>query len=195
MYRIKKLSWIIAIFILGVSLCPAQEMLVPTDLQYEFLLKILTYDRNLETRIGDEIVIGILYQSKFRLSEITKNSLVSSIKKSPITSLDNIPIRYVNIDLNEENDFAEVISRENVDILYIAPLRAFNLKSITELSRSNKIITFSGVPEYTEEGIGISIGTKGDKPQIIINLDATHLEGSDFSSKLLNLARIVRKNN
>lgn len=188
----KRYSWIIAIFVLGVSLCPAQEMPVSTDLQYQFLLKILTFDRNLETRIGDEIVIGILYQSIFRLSEITKNSLVISIEKSPIKTLEDIPIRYVNIDLNEENNLAEVISRENVDILYITPLRAFNLKSITELSQSSKIMTFTGVPEYTEDGIGISIGVKGNNPQIIINLNAAQLEGCDFSSKLLNLARIVR---
>ncbi len=188
----KRYSWIIAIFVLGVSLYPAQEMPVSTELQYKLLLKILTFDRNLETRIGDEIVIGILYQSKFRLSEITKSSWVRSIEESEIKTLEDIPIRFVNIDLNEENNIAEVISRENVDILYITPLRAFNLKSITELSQSNKIITFTGVPEYTEDGIGISIGTKGNKPQIIINLDASKLEGCDFSSKLLNLARIVR---
>ena len=188
----KRYSWIIAIFVLGVSLYPAQEMPVSTELQYKLLLKILTFDRNLETRIGDEIVIGILYQSKFRLSEITKSSWVRSIEESEIKILEDIPIRFVNIDLNEENNIAEVISRENVDILYITPLRAFNLKSITELSQSNKIITFTGVPEYTEDGIGISIGTKGNKPQIIINLDASKLEGCDFSSKLLNLARIVR---
>ncbi len=188
----KRCSWIIAIFVLGVSLCPAQEMPVSTDLQYQFLLKILTFDRNLETRIGDEIVLGVLYQSLFRLSEITKRSLVSSIEKSPIKTLADIPIRYVNIDLNEENNLAEVISRENVDILYITPLRAFDLKSITELSQSSKIMTFTGVPEYSEDGIGISIGVKGNNPQIIINLNAAQLEGCDFSSKLLNLARIIR---
>jgi len=192
MCRIKKLSWIIAIFVFGVSLCPAQEMPVSTDLQYQFLLKILTFDRNLETRIGDEIVIGILYQSKFRLSEITKNSLVSSIEKSSIKTLEDIPIRYVNIDLNRENNLAGVLSGENVDILYIAPLRAFNLKPIIELSQSNKILTFTGVPEYTEDGIGIGIGIKGNNPQIIINLNSSQLEGCDFSSKLLNLARIIR---
>lgn len=169
----------------------AQEMSVPAKLQYQIFLKILTFDRNLRDRVGDEIVIGIIYQSNFRKSWKVREEIVEAINESPEKKLEDIPIRYVTINLSGENDLKEIISRNKVDIFYITPIRAFDLRTITVMSRAKKILTLTGVTDYVELGIAVGLGLKRQKPQIIINLTAAKAEGSDFSSKLLNLAKIV----
>jgi len=168
-----------------------QEMPVPVKLQYQLFLKVLTFDRNLKKRVGDEIVIGIAFQSKFRTSLIVMESMVKIIDKSQINEVEDIPIRYVTIDLSNEDNLEEVIAKKRVNILYVTPLRAFDINIIKAISQAKKITTLTGIPEYVEAGLGVGIGTKGQRPQIIINLPSSKAEGSDFSSKLLNLARII----
>jgi hypothetical protein len=41
---------------------------------------------------------------------------------------------------------------ESVDALYVTPLRAISIDSITIFSRTNKVITLTGVPEYVKFG-------------------------------------------
>lgn len=70
-------------------------------------------------------------------------------------------------------------------------LRAVDLKTITRVSRARQLTTWTGVPEYVEEGISIGIGLSGERPLILINRSASRLEGVDFSSQLLKQAQVI----
>ncbi len=181
-----------AILFLWTAMPLAQEMAVPVKVQFPLFLKILVFDRNLKERVGDEIVIGIVYQRKFKRSLKTKDEFVDVMEKSSIKKLEDIPIRQVSIDVDEV-DLDSAVSKNKVDILYIAPVRALEMEKITNLSRDKKILTLTGVPDYVDSGLTVGIGTKGRKPRIIINLPAAKAEGVDFSSGLLNLAKVVKK--
>jgi hypothetical protein len=166
-------------------------MVVPVDVQLSLFSKILTFDRNLKTRVGEEIVVGIVYQGKFRKSLNVKDE-IENFKNQFLSKIDEIPVRYVSIDISEESDLANTISKNSIDILYITPVRALDLEVITIVSRTKHIITLTGVPDYVESGLSVGIGVKGGKPQIMINLSAAKAEGIDFNSKLLNLAKVVQ---
>ena len=166
----------------------AQEIAVPIEVQFPIFLKILTFDRNFKTRVGDEIVIGIVYQKKFKRSLIVKDELINVINNSAVKKVENIPIRQVSIDI----DKTDLESINKVDVLYITPIRALAISNITMLSQAKKIMTFTGVPNYVELGIAGSIGIKGGKPLIIINLPAAKAENVNFSSQLLKLAKVIK---
>ena len=52
------------------------------------------------------------------------------IENSSIKQINNIPVRYEAIDISESHKIADAIENHDVDILYIAPLRAFELDEI-----------------------------------------------------------------
>ena len=79
-----------------------------------------------------------------------------------------------------------------MDILYVAPLRAFDLEPIVRVSRDLKVTTLTGVSDYCEAGIAVGIGLKGERPEIIINLKGACAEGAGFSSRLLRLCKVVQ---
>jgi hypothetical protein len=160
------------------------------NLQYSLFLKILTFDRNLKARAGEEIVIGIVYQKNFRESLNIKEEITKVINESLTQKIEDIPIRQVPINLNN-TDLDSAVSQMKIDILYLTPLRAVKIEDITKVSRTKQLTTLTGVPDYVESGLAVGIGTKGDKPLIIINLPASKKEGADFSSQLLRLAKIV----
>ena len=188
--NITKITALLCISVfLWAAICQAQEMAVLVEVQFPLFLKILVFDRNLKERIGDEIIIGIVYQGRFRKSRRARDEFVDVMKESPVKKVEDIPVRQVSIDVSK-SDWESVILNNKVDILYIAPVRALEMKKITDLSRAIKIVTLTGIADYVESGLAVGIGTKGDRPRIIINLPAAKAEGADFSSRLLCLAKV-----
>ena len=169
----------------------AQDIGVPVNLHHSLLLKILTFDRNLKNRSGDTLEIGIVFQSLFRTSLNIKNQFEAEIEASQIKELNQIPIKYVFIDIIGE-DMETAITRNNIDVLYLAPVRAVKIEEISEICKTNKILSFSSVPEYCEKGFAVSIDQIGDKPQIVINLAAAKQSGIEFSSQLLKIVKLIQ---
>ena len=175
----------------GVSAWP-QEMAVPVGVQYPLLLKVLVFDRNFEARSGDELVMGIMYQSEHRRSDNVKDALLQTIEESPLRTVKGVPVRAAPIDISHLTDLSGALARHQVDIVYVAPLRAFDLERIVRVSRERKVTTMTGIPEYCDAGIAVGIDLRGGKPEILIDVHAARAEGAEFSSRLLRLCKIVR---
>ena len=165
-------------------------MPLPAGEQLNVLLKALTFDRNLKERRGERLTIGIVYQDSFKKSMQVKDEMIEAFKTIPIKEIFGYSLHVVPIDLRLIS-LEEAVTTQDVGILYITPLNSYDIQKISELSRRKGVITLSGVPQYSEQGIAVTVGKKGETPQIIINLDAARAEGADFSSQLLKMAKIV----
>lgn len=180
---------ILSIFMAGSTWC--QDIQVPIEQQVSLLVKILNFDRNLGRNADKQIVFAILYQKKFRKSLDAKNDFEQAISKYSITKIDTLPIKLMAIDISEDSDLVSIITDNRVNVIYLAPVKATNIGDITTLSRRRQITTMTGVPEYVNAGISVGVGAKGDKPQILINLNSARAEGINFKSQLLKLAKII----
>lgn len=168
----------------------AVDMAVPVQIQLPLFLKLMAYDRNLD-RVGEEIVVGLVYQEAARESRSVKDNFLSVVDESPGWQLDDIPIRMVTIDI-ENTDLAQAITEYKIDALYIAPVSRKQLSTVLTVCSTCKIITLTGVPDYINAGLAVGIGLRSDdRPEIIINLTSAKAAGADFSSQLLQLAKIV----
>lgn len=184
-------SILLVVVLLSAEPSWTQDMPVPVNVQYPLFMKMLTFDRRLKARVGNEMVIGILYQGKFRKSRNVRDELIEVITASPIKTVETIPIRFVSIDLSTVTDLRGELSSSKVDALYITPVRAVEVREIAVIAQEKEITTFGSMPEYLKLGIALSVDVKGEKPLICINLAASKAEGAEFDSQLLNLARIV----
>lgn len=158
--------------------------------QYILLLKILTYNKKFLSRSSDNVVIGIAYQSGYRLSSDTKESLVDIIDESALR-VEKRKVNYILIDMSEAGAMENFVRNNTPDVIFILPLRGFNISSITSYSRKYKIMTFTDVPAYMDEGVSTCVNMDGEKPGIMINRISARSEGVDFSSQLLKVARMV----
>jgi len=191
--RGRALPFVGLLLCLGFRLFGAQDMALPSPLQYQLFLKILKYDRNLTAKMQTELVIGVFYQSGFRTSQQAMEAFQETVRATAQKEFPNVSIKTVPIDLDAGPDLENTLASGKVGLIYVAPLRGYDLKTITSLSHARKVITLTGVPEYAEKGLAVGVGLKGENPEIIINLPAAREEGSDFSSSLLKLARVIEK--
>jgi len=169
---------------------PAQEMPVPVDVQFTLFAKILSFDRNFDVREKTAVTIGILYQGTYRTSLHAKDDAVRALQTASI-SVSGKLVRFVEFDVAEGIDRLTPDMLGGIDVLYITPLTAVDIVSIAGLTRTRSIRSLTGVPEYVASGVAVGIGTRGERPEIVINLPAAKLEGSNYSSQLLKLARVI----
>lgn len=103
----------------------------------------------------------------------------------------NRSLRVVSINWVNDVKIAALLTREKIDILYVAPLRSVSISDIAAAAQALGIRTWSSVPEYVDKGLALGVGIREDRPLILVNRTSARAEGSDLSSQLLKLARVV----
>ncbi len=181
--------------LIGAGLLPAigapaaaQDALIPVDLQVSLFARIWTFDRSHHARLSDDLVIGVLYQSQVRWSMLTKEAFVTAASSF---QAGEHAVRIVEIDYRDPAGLREAMLRERIDIVYVAPLRAVNVRDIATVTRSLGALTCTGVPAYVSGGLLVGLELRDGRPAILVNREASQREGAVFSSELLKLARLV----
>ena len=78
-------------------------------------------------------------------------------------------------------------------ILFVAPSERRRLRSILKEGQLNSVLTVGDSDNFTAEGGMIELRVEGEQIQILINLSAAEKNRLKISSRLLSLARIVKK--
>jgi hypothetical protein len=176
---------------LGVaSLLRAAALDVPPALQASLLLKVITFDRLFAARAEVEVTVGIAYQSGNRASTVAKEDIAAALRNARVASPDRL-VRVVPIDLDKES-VATALGRENLYVLYVAPLRAVDIGDLAAATRKARVTTFTGTGDYVSQGLAVGVRLEGDRPRLLINVQQAKLEGADFSAELLKLAKVVK---
>jgi YfiR/HmsC-like len=172
----------------------AQQMDAPAEIQIPLLYKILTFDRKLGDRApGNDIVIAIVFQTGYRGSVVARDQAVEAFQQMADSTISGHPVHWVAVEFNDVDALRLSLIRHRVDVIYVTPLRGVELEPIKMAAREARITTFTGVPRYVERGLALGVGIARERPQIIVNLGAARAEGSDFTSQLLRVSRVIEK--
>lgn len=160
------------------------SMPVGTDVQVALFRNIWKLDRNFDST--KSIKLAIVYQENYYDSVTAKDELTAALGRL------GMRITIVLVEAGTQQSLSNALhAAEQLDVVYVAPLRAVDVSEIGRIGRFYRFRTITGVPEYVEAGLAVGIGVRRDRPQIIVNLEQARAEGSVFSSQLLALARIV----
>lgn len=176
------LQVMMATLLVGGSL-RAGEPLVPASVQLAVFAKVWTLDRNFPE--GGDVRMTLLYQGHYRDSVAMRDEIALAAPAVP-----GLLCTFIDLD-TDESSLDRLLKPADVQVIYVAPLRGFDVARITRLARSRHLRTVTGVPEYVSQGVALGLMVRKDRPLILVNLDAARAEGSEFSSQLLKLTRIV----
>lgn len=164
---------------------------VPVTLQFTMYCKALTFDRALTTRCGDALVLGVLYQPRYRASYDVMEELREAHALSGIDSIRTLPVKFVAIDA-ERSEWQKVALDSATDVLIVAPLRGMGMEQISRFAYEHGTLTVSTEPSYVEGGLALGLRLLGGRPKFLINLPVARAQGVDFSAQLLELAEVIQ---
>lgn len=167
----------------------AVEPGVPVEVQLPLLLKVLSYDRRLEPPAPDETLIAVIYQRLYPASADCMDEVMAVARRFGLRTVHGVPFRLVAFDLDGQG--LEGLARQGFRAVLVAPLRGFDVAQISRLTRERGWLSLVTVPEYVDQGLSVGVDRLGDRPVILINLQAARAEGTAFSSRFLSL-RVVK---
>lgn len=165
-----------------------QEMELPVDLQLSLFLKVLSFDRQLRSRAGDELVVGVVMQRGYRASLKAGEEALRALNVRG-TNVDGLPVRALAIDLDSQPLAGALEGKTTV--LYFAPLRGVDVSALAASAAASGALTVTGVPRYVPLGVAVSARLQADRPRLLLNLQAARRAGADFSAELLKLAEVI----
>ena len=166
---------------------------VPCDIQFDLAVKILTFDRNLKARVGDELVFGILYQEDFPASPRVqdRNGTGGHIHfdqdrragADPVGGDRPRPVRPLGGRVERGRRRHRLPGAVAGLLLRPGhrPLPGIENDDHREPAR---------ITRRAERPSGSN--RRATVPHILINLKAARAEGADFNSRLLGLAKVFR---
>jgi hypothetical protein len=163
---------------------------VPEQTQLALTLRILTYDRNLATRAGKEVVLGIVYQGKLRESLLVEQGIEAAAQAQPMAG--TVPLRVVAIDLDREADLTHRLTTDAVHVLYVAPLRAVAPETVIAAARQAQAMTVTACETFSDAPFSVFLEQRGGRPSFRLDLFAAREEGVDFHPDLYKVASAVK---
>jgi len=183
----------LSFLLLGVSTSSlfAQEISVPIDVQIDILPKILSLNKSFDLENSNTTIkVGILYSSVLRNSEKVKNEIQTQTAESNL-KIRKANVNFIPIDVSKTKDIKSYLTQNNISVLYFAPLRGYDIASISKICKEEQIITFTGVSSFMDESdISVGFELQDNKLKITINLESAKAEGANFSSRLLSLSKV-----
>ncbi len=167
----------------------AQNINVPLEAQFKIIPKILSLNEKPVWKNKKEVRCAIVFNGLIKSSVTATRKIVSLSKNNP-PEINSKPVVCILMDVNKVKDVEKFLLENKIDLVYLMPLRAYNVSFLEQLFVKHKIISFTSTEAYLEYGISIGFKLVNDRIKIIINLKSATEEGAKFSSHLLKLAQI-----
>jgi hypothetical protein len=163
------------------------EQRVPADLQAAIIVKLLSYERSLEKKhSARKVNLGILGDAKQADSVSTQDAMLKAFERLETVKVFGHRLVASELTLQE-------LASADVQVVYLTPGLEASLGDILKVTRDRKILSITANPKHLDAGASVGIFAQGKGSKIVINLDGADSEGADFSSRILRIAKLVRK--
>ncbi len=174
------------------SLSARESAAVPPALQAAIFARMLAYDRALKARAGDSVVVGITYKASDKVSVQTQADMLQAFGAFESHAIKGLPLTSVSHAYKDARDLETWISKEGVDVVYVASGFSSEVETIRALCAEKKLPTLSPVHAFVNRGLALGVVAKAGTPGLLVNVSAAQLVGMDLDPKLLQLAEMVR---
>ena len=168
-----------------------QDVTVPPNVQVVMLSRVFEFDRAFQDRAGDEVVVAVLVQRLHRSSLNTAREFMEAAAERNDLTIGGIPARFVELELEEPARLDEVLREIDADIAVMTPLRTLEPGAVARSAHAAGAIPVGAVPSYAAAGAAVSFDVRGGRPEILVNVQASRQARCEFTSQLLEVARIV----
>jgi hypothetical protein len=148
----------------------------------------MLYERRFVKRAPSEVVV-LLAQKTGNSDSINAVGQIQKVLRD-IGAINGAPIRLEVITFGTAADLAVTCKAEGASEVYVSPGLRGDIGAIGKALVGSEVVTFAAVEDYVPEGITVGINVVAGKPKMSINLTQARLQGLDFASSVLSLARI-----
>jgi len=153
----------------------------PND-QVSAMLKALEFDRNLGKHPGP-IRIAVLFVQGNAQSQGVKDQIMALLASAPtVVKRPVVPSEFA---FTTPVELARIARTEMFTAFYLAPGMGDYVADVVHVSRDQKVLTVTGVPEYLKLGVSLTFLKYRDVIKVYLGETAASAEGSKFDADFI----------
>ncbi len=172
------------------AMARAESPTAPIPIQARILARILPFDRGFAGRAGSTVPVVIA----FRDGDADSSSAAKQMDKA-LSDIGDIAQKSVNVVTVRYESAARLVDecrKRDAAASYLSPGLGNEIHAIAQAMARHPILTLASVETYVPAGAVLGVEVISGKPRISINLPQAKLQGIDFPSALLKLARVYQ---
>ncbi|MEK7705137.1 MAG: YfiR family protein [Myxococcota bacterium] len=157
------------------------------------LLTAVAYDRNLEIGHPNGVRAGVVSASGNEASASAARELVDAIRSRITMKVKGLPLYVEAIEASAATGLGQQLAERGVNLLFLAPgLDGTIVAALQQYAKQQRCLMVSNDSAYLGSGLAIAVVLNGDRPKLVIDLEAAQEQGADFPGTLLQLAELRR---
>ncbi len=153
-------------------------------------MKVLSYDSNLKTRSPSNVVIAIVTDAQTSGQE---SDIQSGFKAIAGKSIQGKTVKITAIGFKNSDQLTKDVKAAGANILYVSEGAAEGtINAVIGLANSNSVPVLCDAESLVRKGIAVGLTIESGKPKIVVNLKTAKQQGMKLSSKVLQLAKVVK---
>lgn len=176
----------------GVTGPRAEAQVTQWDLRVKILLRVLAFDRQLRSRVGKELTVGILHSERSGPSRAEKDEVLKALGQLRAVRVSGLPLRVAVLGYQGASELKAALGQRKIGALYVTAGLEADVGAIKGICRALRVSTMAGSRSYVESGLSVAVIVLDRRPRLVVNLPASKAEGMDLSAEMLGLADVIR---
>lgn len=165
---------------------------IPVERQVMVLSRALSYDSELKTRAGTEIVVGVLTKPGNADSAAMGVAVLGGFKLLANVRISGLTLTAKNLSYTNPTALLAAATSEQVDVIYVCVGLDSDLPAIIEVARKRQNLTLGSSLDQVTKGLALGVFVLEGKPTVYVNLTAARSEGAALSTELLRIAKVIK---
>ena len=154
------------------------------------LIRALAYDRQLGERAGDDVLIGVVFGPG---EADCAGEALAVLRGLDGVTIQERPIRSMSVSFTDAGALSDALSG-GVDVLIVVGGLGEATAEVVRVAHRAGAVTAGFEPEMLTIGVPLVVSDERGELEVYVNLPASRAAGQSFSSKLLQVATVVREN-
>ncbi len=178
------------IAILPIRVCAGD---LPYEQQSALLLRILAYDRNLDSRIDTQVNVVVLYEETDADSVDEARAMEAALREfGRSTTVSGHRLETYSHPYRGAVAEVDHLSRLRATAVYLCSGMGGHVSEISGVTQSLSVMSFSGERDWVRDGLGIGLVESDGRARIVVNLPASRAEGADLAAGLLRHSEVLQ---
>ncbi len=184
-------KYILLLLVVSVGVLGKHGTAIDPDLGIPLFLKVITYDENFDPEKIDAVNISIVYDRAQVQSYEQLRRIESYLKENSGLMVSGVAVTYQSVPSDEIDSALATLDDSQYNLMIVTSVGSDRVASLSSKAQIHLVRTFSLDPEYVALGISVGVKVRKKGQLIMVNLDSSRREGSQFSAHLLRLCEIV----
>ncbi|HUK66590.1 MAG TPA: YfiR/HmsC family protein [Anaeromyxobacteraceae bacterium] len=178
----------------GAGLRPTWAADLPPRHQALLLLRVLAYDRNVSKRAGKAVTVLVLAREDDRASEERATELALAFEEvAREVVVAGLPVKAEVLHVRDAAALDERLDALSATLAYVDEALAPLLPELTKATRRHDTLSAGPSRALVEAGLAVAVVAHKSRACVLVNLQASRLEGADLDSALLAVAELVHE--